>query len=372
MILRTIRFAGGLLVVLAVFLAGRHPLAAQAGASAPQVGTVKSIAGDSLTLATDQGQQVTIHIAEGARVVQLPAGSKSLADARPIDKKDIATGDRLLVRGTAAADSLEASSVIVMKQAEIEQKRRLEQQDWQKRGLGGLVASVDPEAGAITLTVGSDGAAKKVLVHVTSTTVLRRYAPGSVRFEDALPAALGAIRPGDQLRARGERNLSGGELTAEEIVSGTFKNIAGTIAAVDAASGEVTVKEQGAGKSIVLKVAGDSQLRRISQPEAQRLAGRLTGAGETKESADSSKSQRFTTPSADLQQALARLARVPLAELHSGEAVMVVAAPGAAGGEGTVITLLSGVEPILAAMSKGGKSISLPPWNLSGDAPSAP
>lgn len=372
MTLRAIRFAGGLFTVLAVLLAGVQPLVAQAGASAREVGTVRSIAADSWTLVTDQGRQVTIRIAEGARVVQLPAGSKSLADARPLDKKDIAAGDRLLVRGTAAGDSLEASSVIVMKQAEIEQKRRLEQQDWQKRGMGGLVAAVDSTAGAITLTVGSDGAAKKVLVHVTGSTVLRRYAPGSVRFEDARPAALGTIRPGDQLRVRGEKSASGDELTAEEIVSGTFRNIAGSIAAVDAASGAVTVKEQGAGKSIVLKVTGDSQLRRVAQPEAQRLASRLAGAAETKASADSSKDLRSTTPSADLQQTLARLPRVPLADLHSGESVMVVAAPGDAGGEGTVITLLSGVEPILAAMSKGGKSVTLPPWNLSGDTPSAP
>ena len=33
------------------------------------------------------------------------------------------------------------------------------------------------------------------------------------------------IQPGDQLRARGEKSADGTEITAEEVVSGTFRNI---------------------------------------------------------------------------------------------------------------------------------------------------
>jgi hypothetical protein len=50
--------------------------------------------------------------------------------------------------------------------------------------------------------------------------------------------------------------------------------------------------------------------------------------------------------------------------LHKGDAVIVLSTEGAAG-VGTVVTLLSGVEPILqAAPGASGASI-LTPWSLS-------
>ena len=64
-------------------------------------------------------------------------------------------------------------------------------------------------------------------------TVIRRYAPDSVKFDDAKPGTLDQIKPGDQLRARGTKNADGNELAAEEIVSGTFRNVAGVVVATD-------------------------------------------------------------------------------------------------------------------------------------------
>ena len=68
-----------------------------------------------------------------------------------------------------------------------------------------------------------------------------RYAPGSVKFDDAAPAPLDQIQKGDQLRARGQRSADGGELTADEVVSGSFRNISGTINLVDASANTITV-----------------------------------------------------------------------------------------------------------------------------------
>jgi hypothetical protein len=68
----------------------------------------------------------------------------------------------------------------------------------------------------------------------------------------------------------------------------------------------------------------------------------------------------------DLQQMLSRMPAVALAELHKGDAVLIVATQGSANGGGTAITLLSGVEPILQAVPSGSQAMMLAPWSLGG------
>ena len=61
------------------------------------------------------------------------------------------------------------------------------------------------------------------------------------------------------------------------------------------------------------------------------------------------------------------LNRVPaatLADLHKGDALMIVATQGSGDGPVTAITMLSGVEAILAASPKGSQPMILTPWNL--------
>ena len=53
-----------------------------------------------------------------------------------------------------------------------------------------------------------------------------------------------------------------------------------------------------------------------------------------------------------------------LGDLQKGDAVMIVATPGASDGSVVAITLLAGVEPILQASPSGSQSI-LTPWTLS-------
>ncbi len=65
----------------------------------------------------------------------------------------------------------------------------------------------------------------------------------------------------------------------------------------------------------------------------------------------------------DLQQMLSRMPAASLADLHKGDAVMLVSTEGTAG-TGTAITLLSGVEPILQAAPNAGQAMMLAPWSL--------
>jgi hypothetical protein len=68
---------------------------------------------------------------------------------------------------------------------------------------------------------------------------------------------------------------------------------------------------------------------------------------------------------------LSRVPAVALSDLHKGDAVVMVSTEDDSGAGGTVITLLSGVEPILQAAPGASSTSILTPWSLgapSGDA----
>ena len=103
-------------------------------------------------------------------------------------------------------------------------------------------------------------------------TILRRYAPDSVKFDDAKPAPLDQIKQGDQLRARGTKNEDGSEFQADEIVWGTFRNIAGIITSVDSGAHTITLNDLITKKPVVVKVTDQSQVRKIPAQMAQMIA----------------------------------------------------------------------------------------------------
>jgi hypothetical protein len=355
--------------------------AVQQTATVRPVGTIKSISGNSITMTTDTGTDVNIVIQEGTRLVHVAPGQKDLKDAAPVQLHDLQVGDRLLVRGKLADDSKSvlAASVIVMKKTDIAEKQVHEREEWQRHGVGGLVISVDASVGAIAITTNALGPNKDVVIHISQDTILRRYAPDSVKFDDAKPGPLSEIVAGDQLRARGTRSADGKELTADEIVSGSFRNIAGPITAMDPGASTISVQDLLSKKAITLKITVDSQLRKLPPPMAQSIALRLKGAP-----ADTASNSSASTPAAprgdsaqrggpgggrvgsggDLQQAISRMPPASLADLQKGDAVMIVATPATPESGSIVITLLGGVEPILEASPKNGASTFLSPWSL--------
>jgi hypothetical protein len=362
-------------------------------AAARSLGTVKAISGKNLTLSTDAGAELHVIVQDGARLLRVEPGEKDLKNAAPLQLEDVQPGDRILVRGKMADEgkSLLAASIIAMKKLDIAQKQTREREEWQRHGVGGLVSTVDPSTGTIMLTTTTLGATKNLAVHISQNTVLRRYSPASTKFDDAKVAPVTEIRPGDQLRARGSRSADGTELTADEVVSGSFRNIAGTISSIDSSAGTITVNDLASKKTVTIKVSSASQIRKLPPPMAQRIAARLKGDAANSPSAASGETPRPSQQppaandsggtrrgagdslqgSGDLQQILSRMPAATLADLNKGDAVMVVATPGTADGGVTAITLLAGVEPILEASPKG-QSI-LTPWSLStGGEPATP
>jgi len=359
------------------------PPGAQRGAAAANpatrpVGTIKTITGKTIVLTTDAGAEVTIQVQDDARLVRIEPGEKDLKNAAPLQLADLQAGDRILVRGKMADDgkTVVAASVIAMKSADIAAKQTHEREEWQKHGVGGLVTAIDAAGGTIKISTNGQGAAKEVIVLVSKQTTLRRYAPNSVKFDDAKPAGVDQIKVGDQLRARGTRNADGTELTADEVVSGTFRNIAGTINAIDASARTITVMDLVAKKPTIVKIAPESQLRKLPAQMAQVMAMRLkgtpaNGAGGGNAAGSAPAKPAETAPGrtgggGDLQQALSRMPATTLAELQKGDAVMIVATEGAQDDVLMAITLLAGVEPLLQASPAGGGSGVPTLWNIGG------
>jgi len=405
-------FCGFLFLLAAPAVISAKPQEASGQTTAPAasraLGTVTAISSQTITVKTDAGADLTVTVGDTTKFLQLKPGQTSLKDATPLTLADLKTGDRVLVRGASGSDgkSMQAISVIAMKQTDIADKQAHERAEWAQHSAGGLVKTVDSETGTIMISTNAAGTQKDVVVHTTKQTILRRYALDSIKFDDAKPAPITEIKPGDQLRARGQRSANGEELAAAEIVSGTFRSIAGILVSSDNATRTITVTDLATKQPVTLYVTGDSQLRKLQPFIAQAIAARLKGApaggvagqngaaGAPSASKPGAGAPAGGAPSGngagmgpggngpgggiapgsggqgggrgDFQQMLSRMPAATIPDFVKGDALMIVATEGSANTPSTIITLLGGVEPILQASSKATPDMILSPWSLGG------
>lgn len=395
--------ASAWMVLVMTLVLGGFAVRAQAPAQSATrfLGTVTAVSGTTLTVKTDAGEVHQVDVPPSAALKQVEPGVKDLSSAQTIEFNTIATGDRVLVRldPNAPAGASVALQVIAVKQAALAKKQEQEQEDWRQRGVGGLVKAVDPAAGTIVITTGAGAAAKTVTIHTDKSTVLKRYAPASVRYDLAKPEPIDTIHAGDQLRARGAKNGVGTEMTAEEVVSGSFRNISGTITSIDTAGSNVVVKDLATKKQVTVHLAPDTQMRQLPEMMASRLATMLNGNAGARGGAGRGPAAGNGGPSGeqpagggqsagasggpgsgpagggprggfgggfDAQQMLSRAPAIQISDLKKSEAVMVVATEDQSGV--SAITLMAGVEPLLEAPAASQNLLS---WSLSSGAPDA-
>jgi len=355
------------------------------------VGTVTAVNGSTLTVKTDAGEVHQVDVPATAALKQVEPLAKDLSGAQTIEFKSLTTGDRVLIKldPNAPAGTSTAIQVVAMKQADLAKKQEKEREEWQRDGVGGLVKSVDTGSGDIVITSGAGPLAKTIAIHTTKATVLRRYAPASVRFDEAKAAPIDQIHAGDQLRARGAKKEGGTEITADEAISGSFRNVSGLIPSLDAASSTIVVKDLATKKPVTVHITADSQLRQLDEQMATRLAAILNGnaggfggrpGGPPPQGAPGGGMPGPGRPGGaaprgafggggggfDAQQLFSRAPTIKFADLKKGEAVMVVATEDASGA--TAITLLAGVEPLLEAPAASQNLLN---WSLSSGAPDA-
>ena len=302
----------------------------------------------------------------------------SPADLEKITLAGVGEGDRVVVLGKVSEDqkSVPARILIVATKADLAQKRERDREEWRRRGLVGTVSALNPETKEITLQLRSLMGAQTITIAAGGEKVkFRRYAPDSVRFDDARPSALTEIKVGDQLRAKGDKSEDGARFTAEEIVTGTFRSIRGAVESVNTAANEIKVKDMVSGQTVTISISKDSMARRIPAEFAERMAmrgqrggngnsgggaqGEGAGGGrgggrraEGAAGAEGTGNRRRMGGAPDLQEMLERMPAVTIAELKPGEMVIVSSTEGTNASRVTAIALVTGVDALLQAATR--------------------
>lgn len=373
-----------LTLALSAGVDGQSQPAGSAGQSARSItpnrviGEVAAIdaATKQLTIRADAGVSVNALMDEKTAFLRTQPGATDLTGAVSITLAEISVGDRVLALGRVAEDrkSIAARQIIVMTKAAIARKREHDQAEWQRRGIAGSVAALNPETKEITLRLRSFGAAREVVIAAAGKNVVfRRYAPDSVKFADAKLSSFAELKVGDQLRALGDRGADGARFTPEEILSGSFRTLNGKVAAVNAKANEIKITDQQTGEVLTVVISQDSVLRHIPEewatmkssggdsggkPGAGAKGGQETDGGKSGD-ADKGKGGGF-----DLQALLQWMRAITIADVKPGDTIIVASTKGADPARITAITLVTGLDAFLQAFpqkrSAFGTSLGLP------------
>lgn len=243
-------------------------------------GDVVSVDNEKIVVNT-KGGQVDALLSDKTAYKRVSAEKPDFATAAGASLSDIAVGDKLVISGVPAADgkSVPARVVYLMTKADIAHKRAKESEQWKTRGITGRVVSVNPASNQIDLEMRSLMGSTKLSLSPKENAKFLRYAEDSIRYDEAKPSSLSEIKPGDMLRALGDRNPDGTAFTAEEIVTGAFQTIAGTVKSVDAEKKEVLIKNLQSGKDVTVVVSSAFLMKKFPAEAAERMAGLQMGGG---------------------------------------------------------------------------------------------
>ena len=370
------------------------------------VGEITSIdaASKQIKLKGDDGAAYTIILGDATSFLRVAPGEKDLKKATKIAFADVMVGDRALA--LEKDSTVAARAVVIMTKGDLAQKHERDRAEWQRRGIAGSVTAVNPESKEVTVvTRGRD--AKTITVDASAAT-LERYSPDSVKFADAKLSSFADIQPGDTVRVLGDKNEDGTRVKAEELVSGAFETIAGTVDSVDPATGEVRITNLQTKKPVVVRTNQNSLLRRLDPQIAAMLARRLRPASSSGDAASAAGGGRPPSgenaappggpagaggaggagqggsggfrggfggagggagglggaAGGDLQQILERMPQLSLSELKKGDAVIVSSSKGPDPSSVTAFSFVAGVEPFLAAAPRTAGQVNLGSWNL--------
>jgi hypothetical protein len=343
------------------------------------IGEVKVIdaAGHQLIIKTDAGSLVTVALNDATVYMRLAPGEKTLTNAAKIAFSDVGEGDRVWARGKTADDkkSIPARALIVMNKADIAKKQEAERAEWKRRGLLGIITALKPETKEITISTRSLTGQQAITIPVTEKVEMRRYAPDSIKFADAKPAEFTELKVGDQLRALGERSADGLSFAPEKVVTGTFRNVAGTVTAVDAVTGEVKISDLQTKQPLTIVVKQDAVLRRF--PAGAEMGGMMSmirPGGANGASGQPPAGQGGNRPipgqggppagggagagggrmgggGMNIQDMLERLPTIAIADVKVGDTIIVSSTKGADPTRLTAISVISGADTLLNMMA---------------------
>jgi hypothetical protein len=336
----------------------------------------------TMTVKTDGGSVVNVTLASNTSYMRLPPGEKTLDKATKITLAEVGVGDRVFARGKTSDDqkTVPARVLIVMTKADIAQKQERDRAEWRRRGILGVITALNPATKEITITSRTRGeGARPVVVKAAADNVrFRRYAPDTIKFSDARPSTFSELKVGDQLRALGEKSADGAEFTPEEVVSGAFRTVGGTVTSVNTQTNEIIINDLLTKQPITIVVRPDTTLRSFPAEMAAMMGQRMQagggGGGGGGPQGDGSGARRrqggadgggagaggggpqdgTNRPRRgggfDFQEVLERLPTITVNELKTGDTIIVSSTTGVVPSRVTAIALISGVDALLNRM----------------------
>jgi transcription antitermination factor NusG len=243
-------------------------------------GEVVSIGDKKIVVSTKNGP-VDVVLTDKTVYKRVSAEKPDFQTATAAALSDISVGDKLTVTGILAPDgkSIPGRSVYLMTKADISQRHAKESEQWKTRGITGRVTAVNPQTNQMDVEMRSLMGSTKLTVTPKDNAKFLRYADNSIRYDEAKPSSIAEIKPGDMVRALGDRGSDGATFTAEEVITGAFQTIAGTVKSVDAEKKEVLIKNLQTGKDVTVLVGDASMLKRFPAEMAERMASFQTGGG---------------------------------------------------------------------------------------------
>jgi co-chaperonin GroES (HSP10) len=329
------------------------------------LGEVKVIdaASKQLIIKTDAGALITVVLNDATSYMRVAPGETSLAKATKITFADVAEGDRVMAMGKVSDDhkQVPARTLIVMTKADIAKKQEAERAEWKKRGVLGIITALKPETKEITISTRTMAGQQPLIIPVSDKVELRRYAPDSIKFADAREAKFDELKVGDQLRALGDRDAAGTAFTAEKVVTGSFKTVAGVITAIDPATGEVKINDLQTKQPLTIVVKQDAVLRKF--PAASEMGGGMMmvrpgggggggqaagpGGGAAGPGGGQGGGRMGGGGGMNMQDMLERLPTIGLADVKVGDTIIVSSTKGADPTRLTAISLISGADTLL-------------------------
>jgi len=338
------------------------------------IGEVKNLDATSnqIIVRADNGVLYTVNLSEKTKYKRSAPGAKTLENATAITLADVGSGDRVWAYGrvSEAQKTVPAQMLVVMSKADLAKKQEQERAEWRRRGVSGIVASLNPSTQEITVSSRTlMGAPQAVIIPVTDKVMMRRYPPDTIpKYSEAKPSKFEEVKVGDQLRALGEKTADGSHLTAEEVVFGTFKIAGGTVTAIDAATNQIKITELQTKKPLTIILKPESVLRRV--PEGGGMFGGGGGAGAPGGGAGAQGQgqgqQAQQRPQGagpggpqgagrgagmNMADMLERLPIISINDLKVGDTIIMSSLQGSDPTQLTAISLVTGIEPLLTMMA---------------------
>ena len=343
-------------------------------------GEVTSVVAGKIVLQTKDGA-IEVNLTDQTQYKRIPPENPILPAAVASKFDEIEVGDKLLVTGTVSADkkSVPAKAVYLLSKSDIAQRNVKDQEKWRTRGISGQIKSINPQTKEITVAIRGVANSTDVTVTPKDNAKLLRYAPDSVNYNEAKPSSFADLKSGDMIRAYGDKSADGATLKAEEVLTGTFQTIAGTITAVNPEKNEITINNIQTKKDVTIVVGKNTVAKQFPAEMAQRLAmvqmmqargmqpGQGGGMRPPQSNQTSGQAQPPSRPAGQTDQPagqnrtgqgggmrggsiddmLERFPNITVADLKVGEMVAVSSTKGTSLENVTAIKLLSGVEPFL-------------------------